>query len=76
MYFTEYKGKLRKRTNINKLLDDFLASGIKVAKLENWEYCTAGGGAGNINRSAKTFGIKTVKAITRNGEIFLVRQDV
>lgn len=76
MRFTEYKGKIRKITKINKLLDDFIASGIKVAKLEDWEYSTASGGAGNINRSAKTFGINTVKAITRNGEIFLVRQDV
>lgn len=76
MRFTEYKGHIRRKTNVTKLIDDFLASGIKIAKLEDWEYVTALSGAGTINRAAKKLGIRTIKAITRNGEIFLVRQDV
>ena len=76
MRFTEYKGRIRKKTNVTKLIDDFTNSGIQVAKLEDWEYVTAISGAGTINRAAKRLGIHTVKAVTRNGEIFLVRQDV
>lgn len=76
MKFTEYKGYIRKKTNVTKLIDAFLDSGMQVAKLEEWEYVSAISGAGTINRAAKRLGINTVKAITRIGEIFLVRQDV
>ena len=76
MRFTEYKGRIRKKANVTKLIDDFHNSGMQVAKLEDWEYVTAISGAGTINRAAKREGIRTIKAITRNGEIFLVRQDV
>lgn len=76
MRFTEYTGYIRKKANVTKLIDDFLNSGMQVAKLEDWEYVTAISGAGTINRTAKRLGIRTIKAVTRNGEIFLVRQDV
>lgn len=76
MRFTEYKGKIRKRTNLVKFVEEFHASGIKVAKVEDWKYCSPQSACGNINRCAKRLGILTVKASTRNGEVFLVRQDV
>ena len=76
MRFTEYTERIRKITNITNLLDSFMESGIKVAKLEDWEYVTAQSGAGTINRAAKRLGIHTVKAVVRNGEIFLIRTDV
>lgn len=76
MRFTEYTERIRKITNITNLLDRFMESGIEVAKLEDWDYVTAQSGAGTINRAAKRLGIHTVKAIVRNGEIFLVRQGI
>lgn len=76
MRFTEYKGRIRRKTNVTKLIDDFLNSGMQVAKLEDWEYVTARSGSGTINYAAKKLGIRTIKAITQNGEIFLVRQNV
>lgn len=76
MRFTEYKGKIRKKTNLVKFVEEFHASGIKVAKVEEWEYCSTQSAVGNINRCVKRLGILTVKASARNGEVFLIRTDV
>ena len=76
MRFTEYKGKIRKKTNLTEFVEKFHESGIKVAKVEDWEYCSTQSAVGNINRCAKRLGILTVKASARNGELFLIRTDV
>lgn len=76
MYFTKYEGKFYKKTKLNKLLEEFEQSGLKIAKLEDCHYSTAAGGAGNINRAAKNFGYLHIKAHSRKGEIFLCREDI
>lgn len=76
MYFSKYEAKFYRKTKLNKLLEQFEQSGMEIAKLEDWNYSTAVGGAGNINRAAKIFGYLHIKARARNGEIFLCREEI
>lgn len=76
MYFTEVKETPKgfRSTKILKLLEDFRDSGIAVARLEDWDYVTAGSGTGTINRAAERFGMSFIKARSHNGEIYLVNE--
>lgn len=73
MFFVKYDyKKLRKNTNLTKLVLDFEASNEKCVKLEDWKYCSAESGANNIKRVAKRLERPYIRAIVRKGEIFLV----
>ncbi len=68
-------GKFYKRTKILELVENFKESGIKVAKVEDWNYVTAKVGVNSINNSIKYYKIRGVHSFLRNGEIYLVRTD-
>lgn len=68
-------GKFYKRTKILELVENFKASGIKVARVEDWNYVSAKVGVNSINVSIKHFKISGVHAFVRDGEIYLVRTD-
>ena len=75
MKFTNYDyKKLRRRSNLFKLITDFQKSCFKCAKLEEWEYVNADIGARSINNACKTYKILHVKAVVNDGEIFLVNE--
>ena len=65
----EIPGSFR-RTKLMRLLEEFADSGIAAARVDGT--CEYKGLAGNLNRSAKRFGLP-VEAITRNGTIYLLR---
>lgn len=76
MYFTEVKEAPRgfRSTKILKLLEDFRDNGIAIARLEDWDYASAGSGTRTINRAAERFGMSFIKARSSNGEIYLVNE--
>lgn len=59
-----------RRTKLQRLLEEFVAKDIAVARVDG--ACEYRGFAGNLNRSAKRFSLP-VEAITRNGTIYLLR---
>lgn len=65
----EIPGSFR-RTKLMRLLEEFTDSGIAAARVDG--ACEYRGLAGNLNRSAKRFGLP-VEAITRHGTIYLLR---
>ena len=67
-------GNFYKRTHIYALVLDFVNAHIKCAKVENWNYKDASVGARVINVSIKRFKFAGIRAISRNGEIYLVNE--
>ena len=65
-----------KQTKLLRFLNEFIDSGMQCARVDDHSYTSAGSGAGAFNNSAKRFGLSGgVKAISRNGEIYLIRKD-
>lgn len=67
----DYK-KLKRRSNLYKLLEDFRNSGIKCAILENWNYVNAAVGARSINSACANYKHPYIKAVTKDGQIYLI----
>ena len=63
-----------KRTKIYDLVYSFLNAHIKCARVEDWKYKDATVGARVINVSIKRFKFAGIRAISRNGEIYLVNE--
>lgn len=59
-----------KRTKLQRLLEEFAASGIAAARVDG--AAAYRGLVGNLNRSAVRFSLP-VKAITRRGTVYLLR---
>lgn len=59
-----------KRTKLQRLLEEFAASGIAAARVDG--AASYSGLVGNLTRIAERFGLP-VEAITRNGTIYLLR---
>lgn len=62
----------RKNSNLYKLLNDFQNAGIACARVELPSDYTYTNLTGNINRSAKCFGLHHIKAVTRDKKIYLI----
>lgn len=63
------------KTKNFKILTEFIDSGMECAKVEGWSnkyahYCSS-----SLQQSIKWFKMNNVRAITRNGEVFLIRTD-
>lgn len=80
MYFVKAEPNERKRgfkrTKLLALIEDFKNSGLDLARVEDWEYVSAGVGANAIRVAIKHFKIGCVHVFTRNGNIYLERTDV
>ena len=63
-----------KRSKVYDLLLNFVNAHIKCAKIEDWQYKDAMVGARVINVSIKHFKFAGIRAISRNGEIYLVNE--
>lgn len=62
-----------KRTKLHKILLEFAESDYNAARLDDHEYKNANSGTNALNQSAKNFGMPHIRAITRNGNIFLLK---
>ena len=65
-----------KKTEMQKILEEFLASGQDCVKIEDWTQKSAMCCAGVLNKSIERFKLTGARAISRNGEVFLIRVSV
>lgn len=72
------KSKLRKRTKLFKLLDDFVESGYECAKIEGGaeHYSEPRVGQFTISRAIKYFKFYGVECVLRKGELYLIKKEV
>lgn len=63
-----------KKTKNLAILDEFKKSGLECARLEEWDYKNACCGAGSLNKTIKHFKFAGVRAYSRNGNIYLVKE--
>ena len=62
-----------KKSELQELLEEFLESGKDCVKIEDWTQKTAPSCASSFNTAAKRYHMTGVRAISRNGEVFLVK---
>lgn len=62
-----------KKTKNLTILDEFRKSGLECARLEEWDYKNASCVAGSLNKTIKHFKFAGMKAFSRNGQIYLVK---
>lgn len=78
MKLTPIKEKLGinfyKKTKWLEIIDEFVNSEMKCAKLEEWDNKSSNSAATALNNSIKRFNKKGIKAIERKGEVFLVKE--
>ena len=78
MKLTPIKEKLGinfyKKTKWLEIIDEFVNSEMKCAKLEEWDNKSSKSAATALNNSIKRFNKKGIKAIERKGEVFLVKE--
>ena len=66
-----------KSTEMTNLIEEFIASGMKCAKVEGWTHKNAYTCANSIQKNLqRTHRNKMYKAISRKGEVFLIKLDV
>lgn len=63
-----------KNTKILKLLNEFAHSEMTAARVDDHEYKNAVVAAHALNQSEKRFNMTGIKAITRNGIIYLIKE--
>ena len=56
-----------------KIIEEFVDSGHDCVKVEGWTNKTACSAAGSLNKTIETMRKGGIKAISRNGEVFLVK---
>lgn len=69
----ELKKSYFKRSNNQKIIEEFLASGQDCVKIEDWTQKSAMCCAGVLNKSIERFKLTGAKAISRNGEVYLIK---
>lgn len=62
----------RKSEN-QKIIEEFLASEHDCVKIEGWAQKTAVSCAGSLNKSIERYKMTGAKAISRDNEVFLIR---
>lgn len=67
------KGRSYCKCKNQALIEEFVASDMECAKVEGFTQQDAAQCAGSLNRSIARFNIGGVRAISRNGEVFLIK---
>lgn len=62
-----------KKSDNQKILEEFLASGHDCVKVEDWNQKSAMSCAGSFNKTIERFKMTGARAISRKGEVFLVK---
>lgn len=62
-----------KKSELQNILEEFLESGVDCVKIEDWTQKTASSCASSFNVAAKRYKLVGARAISRNGEVFLVK---
>lgn len=61
------------KTKNLEIIEEFVDSGMDCAKVEDFTQKNADVCANGLNQSIKRFSKKGIKAISRNGEVFLIK---
>lgn len=61
------------RTKNQEIIDEFIRSGLDCAKLEGWTNNSASCCAASINQTIKKMRYHGVKAISRRGQVYLIK---
>lgn len=62
-----------KRSSNLELLEEFVNSGMDCVKVEDWTQSTANACAGSLNSSIKRYNLYSIRAISRGGEVYLIK---
>lgn len=62
-----------KTTKNYYIIMEFVESDHECVKVEGWTHSSAYGCAGSLNKSIKTFNKSGIKALSHNGEVYLVK---
>lgn len=62
-----------KKSELQSILEEFLESGKDCVKIEDWEQKSASSCTSSFNTAAKRYKMTGARAISRNGEVFLVK---
>lgn len=62
-----------KQTKNGELLEEFVNSGLDAARVDGWTNATPYSAANSFNRSIERFKFTNIRAITRKGEVYLIR---
>lgn len=57
-----------------KLIQAFLDSEVDCARVDGWTHKNAFTAANTLNRSVESMGVNTVRAISRGGNVYLLRE--
>lgn len=68
----EIKGSYAKTKNF-KILEEFRDSEYDCVKVEGWTNTTAHNAANTLNVSIKRFGLGGIKALSRAGNVYLIK---
>lgn len=64
------------RSDNYSLIEEFIDSGIDCAKIEGYSQKSASVCTASLNATIKRYRRHTIKAIERNGEVYLVRNKI
>lgn len=64
------------RSDNFRLLSEFVDSGLKCAKVEGSHHKSPHYCASSLNQSAKRYNFFSVKAVVRNGELYLINESI
>lgn len=67
------EGPIFTRTKNMEIIEEFVNSGMDCAKVEGFTQKTADSCATSLNLSIKRFNKAGIKAISRKGEVFLIK---
>lgn len=57
----------------HKIITEFAESDLDCVKVEGWTHRTAEGCTWSLNNSIRCYKVGGIKAITRKGEVFLIK---
>ena len=69
----ELKKSYFKKSELQKIIEEFLESGQDCVKIEDYNHKDATVCASSLNLAVKRYKMTGAKAISRNGEVFLVK---
>lgn len=76
MKFVPCNETIYARSDNFRLLDEFMQSGLKCARVEGSTHKKPCSCTSSLNESAKRFNFFSVKAVVRNGEVYLINTSI
>lgn len=62
-----------KRSKLQQILEEFVEADMESAKIEDWTHKNATSCVASFNTAIRRYRMSGIKAMCRNGEVFLVK---